>query len=433
MATVKISVLLAALLAAIVGASAFASTPATTSGKPRVLAITFNQEIDPVTASWLNGKLEDAHKDGYNAAVILLDTPGGDSDSMQSIVQKELQLSSEGTPVIVYVSPSGGYAASAGVWLSQAADVLAMAPETNIGSSTPIESTGANIGGSDLRRKVINNAVASLTTLAKAHHRNAGWAALAIRKASNLTDTQALHENVVDLISPSLPALLNTVNGRVTVPYHLKLDTANATIDSTKPGFLTRFLSTLLNPNIVSLLFLAGIVGIGFEIFHPGVILPGALGAIALLLAFFGLYVLPLSWTGIGLVVLGLALLLLDAHYPTHGALTISGLLALGFGLASMFQATNGSPQTSVPLVVVVTLVLGGLWAFATAKAIAIRRAPVSVGPKEIVGAEGVVREGGMVYVRGELWRARAAQPLRIGQQVHVDALDGLTLEVHEV
>jgi membrane-bound serine protease (ClpP class) len=430
---VKISVLLAALLAAIVGASAFASTPATTSGKPRVLAITFNQEIDSVTASWLNSKLDEAHKDGYNAAVILLDTPGGDEDSMRSIVQKELQLSSEGTPVVVYVSPNGARAASAGVWVSQAADVLAMAPETNIGASTPIDSTGQNIGGSDLRRKVINDAVASLTALATAHHRNAGWVALAVTKADSITAAQALKLNVIDLVSPSLPALLNTIDGRVTVSNHLVLHTANAAIDTVKPGFLTRFLSTLLNPNIVSLLFLAGLAGIGFEIFHPGVILPGALGATALILAFFGLYVLPLSWTGIALVILGVVLLLADAHYPTHGALTLAGLLALGFGLATMFQSTNGAPQTSVPLVVAITLVLGGLWAFGTAKAIAIRRAPASVGPERIVGAEGVVREGGMVYVNGELWRARAGRPLRTGQRVHVDALEGLTLEVHEV
>jgi membrane-bound serine protease (ClpP class) len=430
---VKISLLLTTLLAAIVGASALAAAPASTSAQPRVYAITFAQEIDPVTASWLNGKLDKAHKDGYNAAVILLDTPGGDSESMRSIVQKELQISSEGTPVIVYISPSGARGASAGVWLSQAADVLAMAPETNIGSSTPIESTGANIGGSDLRRKVINDAVASLTALATAHHRNAGWAALAIRKASNLTDTEALKENVIDLISPSLPSLLNTINGRVTVPYHHVMDTANATIDTTKPGFLTRFLSTLLNPNIVSLLFLAGLAGIGFEIFHPGVILPGALGAISLLLAFFGLYVLPLSWTGVGLVIVGLFLLILDAHYPTHGALTFCGLLALGIGLATMFQTTNGAPQTSIPFVVTITLVLGALWAFGTAKAIAIRRAPVSVGPQEIVGAEGVVRNDGLVDVHGELWRVHADAPLRAGQRVRVDALDGLTLEVHEV
>jgi membrane-bound serine protease (ClpP class) len=429
---VKTSFLLALMLAALAVAPGLAAAPPAAAAKPRVLAITFNQEIDPVTASWLNGKLDQAHADGYSAAVILLDTPGGDEESMRTIVQKELQLSAEGTPVIVYVSPSGARAASAGVWLSQAADVLAMAPETNIGSSTPISSTGANLG-TDLRRKVINDAAASLRGLASSHRRNAVWANLAVRKASNLTAAEALGLHVIDLISPSLPALLDTIDGHVTIPAHLRLHTAGATIDSTSPGFLTRFLSTLLNPNLVSLLFLAGLVGLGFEIFHPGAILPGALGAVALLLSLFGLYVLPLSWTGIGLVLLGIGLLLLDAHYPTHGALTLGGLVALGFGLATMFQVTNGAPQTSTPLVVIVTLVLGGLWAFGIAKAVAVRRSPVSVGPQEILGMQGVVREGGLVYVQGELWRARAAEPLRIGQQVVVDSFEGLTLRVHPV
>jgi membrane-bound serine protease (ClpP class) len=426
---VKTLVLLTALLAAAAAAPGLAAAPV---AKPRVLAITFNQEVDSVTAAWLTGRLDRAHAAHDAAAVILLDTPGGEEDSMRTIVQKELQLSREGTPVIVYVYPSGARAASAGVWISEAADVLAMAPETNIGSSTPISSTGENIG-SDLRRKVINDAAASLRGLASSHDRNAAWANLAVKQASNLTDTEALRRHVIDLISPSLPALLDTINGRVTVPAHLTLHTAGATVDSTKPGFLTRFLSTLLNPNIVSLLFLGGLVGLGLEIFHPGAILPGALGAVSMLLALFGLYVLPLSWAGIGLVILGIALLLLDAHYPTHGALTISGLVALGFGLATMFQATNGAPQTSVPLVVIVTLVLGGLWAFAITKAIAVRRTPVTVGPQEIVGLQGVVREGGLVYVHGELWRARAPAPLRTGQRVVVDSFEGLTLRVHPV
>ncbi len=351
---------------------------------------------------------------------------------MRKIVQKELELSSAGVPVVVYVSPGGARAASAGVWLSEAADVLAMAPETNIGSSTPITSTGANIG-SDLRRKVINDAAASLRGLARSHGRNAGWANRAVRVASNLTDGEALKMHVIDLVSPTLPALLKTIDGRTTIPAHLTLHTAGATTESTSPGFLTKFLSVLLDPNLVSLLFLAGMAGIGFEIFHPGVILPGALGAVSLLLALFGLYVLPLSWTGMMLVLVGIGLLMLDAHFPTHGALTVSGLLALGFGLASLFQTTNGAPQTSIPLVVTFTVVIGGAWAFAIAKAMAVRRAPVAVGPEEIVGMQGVVREGGLVYVHGEFWRVRSPEPLRTGQRVQVDALDGLTLRVHPV
>jgi membrane-bound serine protease (ClpP class) len=427
---VKTWVLCAAVVAAVAAAPVAGATSRTSP--PRVLAIHFTQDVNPVTQSWLNDKLDQAQKDHYDAAVIVLDTPGGDEESMRKIVQKELQLSRGGTPVIVYVSPGGARAASAGVWISEAADVLAMAPETNIGSSTPISGTGANLG-TDLRRKIINDAAASLRGLAKAHGRNAVWANQAVKKAANLTAVEALKLNVIDTIAPTLPALLDKIDGSVTVPQHLKLHTAGATIDDTKPGFLTRFLSILTDPNVVSLLFLAGIAGIGFEIFHPGIVLPGALGAISMLLALFGLYVLPLSWTGVGLVILGLALLGLDLYVPSHGALTLSGLIALGFGLATMFQSIRGGPSESVALIVAVTLALGGAWAFGISKAIAARRAPVAVGPQEIVGMEGVVREGGLVSIHGELWRARAAEPLKRGQRVTVDALDGLTLEVHQV
>jgi membrane-bound serine protease (ClpP class) len=427
---VKISLLCAALVAAVAIVPISGSTAA--ASKPRVLAIHFTSEVNPVTQSWLNSKLDQALEDHYDAAVIVLDTPGGDEESMRKIVQKELQLSRAGTPVIVYVSPGGARAASAGVWISEAADVLAMAPETNIGSSTPISGTGANLG-SDLRRKIINDAAASLRGLAKTHGRNAAWANKAVKKAANLTAAEALKLNVIDTIAPTLPALLDKIDGWTTVPQHLKLHTAGATIEDTKPGFLTRFLSILTNPNVVSLLFLAGIVGIGFEIFHPGIVLPGALGAISMLLALFGLYVLPLSWTGVGLVILGLALLGLDLYVPSHGALTLCGLIALGFGLATMFQNVSGGPSESTALIVAVTLTLGGAWAFGISKAIAARRSPVAVGTQEIIGMEGVVREGGLVAIHGELWRARASQPLRIGQRVAVDGLDGLTLEVHQV
>ena len=426
----KISLLCAALVAAVAVAPIAGSAPAAST--PRVLAIHFTSDVNPVTQSWLNDKLDQALKDHYDAAVIVLDTPGGDEESMRKIVQKELQLSRAGTPVIVYVSPSGARAASAGVWISEAADVLAMAPETNIGSSTPISGTGANLG-SDLRRKIINDAAASLRGLAKTHGRNAAWANKAVKQAANLTAAEALKLNVIDTIAPTLPALLDKIDGWTTVPQHLKLHTAGATIDETKPGFLTRFLSILTDPNVVSLLFLLGIVGIGFEIFHPGIVLPGALGAIAMLLALFGLYVLPLSWTGVGLVILGLALLGLDLYVPSHGALTLCGLIALGFGLATMFQNVSGGPSESTALIVAVTLILGGAWAFGISKAIAARRSPVAVGPQEIIGMEGIVREGGLVAIHGELWRARADQPLRLGQRVTVDRLDGLTLEVHQL
>ena len=437
-ATVVLAALAACLLASPSLAAAGSGAGSSGAGSPgtgspgigRVLAIHFTAEVNPVTESWLDNQLDRARRDHYEAAVIILDTPGGDEESERTIVQKELSLSAAGEPVVVYIAPGGARGASAGVWISEAADVLAMAPETNIGSSTPITSTGANLG-SDLRRKVINDAAASLRGLAKSHGRNAAWADKAVRVASNLTDTEALRMHVVDLVSPSLPALLRTIDGRTTVPAHLKLHTAGATIVNVSPGFVTRFLSTILNPNLVSLLFLAGIAGIGFEIFHPGIVLPGALGAVSMLLALFGLYVLPLSWTGLALVLLGVALLVVDAHVVTHGALTLAGLISMGFGLASLFQSSSGSAHTSIPLVIAITVVLGGGWAVAMAKAVAIRRTPVTVGPFEIIGMRGTVRDGGMVYVHGELWRVRAAEPLSPGQTVIVDGLEGLTLQVH--
>jgi membrane-bound serine protease (ClpP class) len=414
------------VLAAVTGVVA---QPGGTTPPRRVLAIHFTADVNPVTQDWVNHELDRAQKGGYAAAVIVLDTPGGLEESMRKIVAKELSVK---VPVVVYVAPNGARAASAGVWLSQAADVLAMAPQTNIGSSTPIEGNGQNIG-SDLRRKVVNDAAASLRGLAKAHGRNAKWADLAVRKASNLTAGEALQQNVIDLISPSLPALLKTIDGRKSVARPFTLHTAGAEIVDVRPGFFTRFLSTLIDPNIVGLLFLAGIAGLGFELFHPGVVIPGAFGAICMVCALFGFSVLPLSWGALILVILGVALLVVDAHVTSHGALTLSGLVAIAIGLITLFHKAPAPYHTSVPLVVTLTALIGGFWAIALGKAIAVRRRPVTVGPEEIVGMEGVVREDGHVFVHGELWRARSGEQLDPGTRVKIDGLDGLTLDVHRI
>jgi membrane-bound serine protease (ClpP class) len=404
------------------------AAPGRAAAAPRVLAIHFVQDVDPVTQGWLNHELGKAESGGYSAAVIVLDTPGGLEDSMRKIVQKELSLK---IPVIVYVSPGGARAASAGVWISQAADLLAMAPATNIGSSTPIQGNGSNIG-SDLRRKEINDAAASLRGLAKSHARNAKWADSAVRVASNLTAPEALQMHVIDVMAPTLPALLREVDGRRTVgpDRHFTLHTRDAEITNVSPGFFTRFLSTLIDPNIISLLFLAGIIGLGYELFHPGVVIPGAFGAICMVTALFGFSVLPLSWAGLFLVLLGVALLVIDAHVTSHGALTVSGLVAMAIGLVTLFNNAPSPYHTNVWLVVLVTGMLGGFWAFAMSKAIGARRRPVTVGPEQIVGMEGVVRDDGYVFVRGELWRASSDQPLRTGQRVRVQRVEGLTLAV---
>ena len=404
---------------------------AATSG-PRVLAIRFGPdlEVNPVTQDYLTSRISRAAKDRYSAAVILLDTPGGLSTSMKKIYTAELEAK---LPVIVYVSPDGARAASAGVWIAQAADVLAMAPTTNIGSSTPIDSSGQNLG-SDLRRKVINDSAASLTALAATHKRNTKWPGLAVRKASNLTAQKALQMNVVDVIAPSLPALLVKLDGYRTKdpqrPFTLHL--AGAHIDYATPGFLTRLLNTLIDPNLLSLLFLAGIVGIGFEIFHPGVVLPGALGGIALLTALFGFSVLPISWSGLALILLGVALLVIDAHVVSHGALTLTGLISLGVGMIMLFHNAPSPYHTSIPLVLSITIALGLFWVFALTKAVQVRRSPVTVGPLRVVGADAVVRTPGQVFVDGELWRARRSdgRALVPGEHVRVEAVEGLELTV---
>jgi membrane-bound serine protease (ClpP class) len=409
-----------------------ASGAAADTAKPRVLAIRFGPdlEVNPVTQDYVTHQISRAAKEGYAAAVILLDTPGGLSTSMKTIYTAELNAK---LPVIVYVSPDGARAASAGVWISEAADVLAMAPTTNIGSSTPIDSSGQNLG-SDLRRKVINDAAASLTALAAAHHRNTTWPALAVRKASNLTAAEALRMHVVDLVAPSLPALLDKLDGYRTKdaerPYVLHL--AGAQIDHVKPGFFTRLLNALIDPNIISLLFLAGIAGLGFEIFHPGIVLPGALGAVSLLTALFGFSVLPISWSGLALILLGVALLVIDAHVVSHGALTVSGLISLAVGMLMLFHNAPAPYHTSLPLVLSFTIALGAFWAFALTKAVQVRRRPVSVGPLRVVGSEAVVRAPGQVFVEGELWRARRedGRDLVPGEHVQVESVDGLELTV---
>ena len=400
------------------------------SSKPRVLAIHFEFEVNPVTSSYLDHQLDRAQKDGYDAAVIILDTPGGLSESMRTIVKNELGSK---IPVIVYVSPPGARAASAGVWIGMAADELAMAPTTNIGSSTPINGNGANLG-SDLRRKVLNDAAASLRGLAKFHGRNQLWADLAVRKGSNLSADEALRRNVIDDLAPNLPALLKKIDGRKTVGKNFLLHTAGAQIVEAHPGFFTRLLNALIDPNLIPLLFLAGIAGIGFEIFHPGVVLPGALGAVALLTALFGFAVLPISWTGLALLLLGAALLVADAHVVSHGTLTVSGLISLVVGSLMLFHnAPAPYDQVNAPLLVVFAVVLGSVWVFALTKAVQVRRSPLAAGPETMVGEVGEARRDDMVFVHGELWRARprSGGTLRPGQRVRVASIGPeLVLEV---
>src|SRR5256714_1586159 len=332
-------------LVAALAAFAFASSPASAAGRPKVLVVHFSADINPVTQDFVNHQIDRANSGHYSAVVILLDTPGGLSTSMEKIFEKELASK---VPVIVYVSPQGAGAASAGVFVAEAADILAMAPATNIGSSTPIDQSGGNLG-SDLRRKVINHFAAKLRALAATHGRNAKWADAAVRKASNLPATQALKMNVIDLTAPDLATLLNKIDGRTTKPKGIVLHTANAELVNARLGFFARLLNTLIDPTLIPLLFLAGLAGIGFEIFHPGVVLPGALCAVALVTALFGFSVLPISWGGLALLLLGITLLIIDLHVTSHGAISVAGRVCLVIGSIMLFPDAPTPYHTSVP------------------------------------------------------------------------------------
>ena len=241
--------------------------------------------------------------------------------------------------------------------------------------------------------------------------------------------------HVIDFIAPSLPALLTKLDGYKTKdaqrPFTLHL--AGAQIDYVKPGFLTRFLNTIIDPNLISLLFLMGLIGIGFEIFHPGVLLPGVIGAVSMIMALYGFSVLTPSWGGIALILLGIALFIVDLHAPTHGVLTFGGVLSLGFGLALLFQNEPAGYHVNTWLIVGIGSALGLFWTFALSKGMAARRLPVRTGVQEMIGMRAEVRGPAVVFVDGALWTAHADDDSTLvpGEQVQVAAVDGLVLTVH--
>ncbi len=418
------------LLAVVAAVLAFAS-PASAAA-PRVLAVEFDNDVNPVTQDYLNGAIERANDDGYAAVVILLDTPGGLSEAMRKIVKKEL---ASRIPVIVYVSPNGARAASAGVWLGQAADVLAMAPQTNIGSSTPINLGGEDIQ-SDLRHKIVNDAAAQLRALARSHGRNWRWADAAVRRASNLTADEALRQNVIDVVAPSLPALLERIEGRRTVPKGFELHTAGAEITTVHMSLWKRILDTLIDPNIIALMLSLGVLGIVVELWNPGLIFPATFGVISLIIGFYGLQVLPVSWAGILLMAAAFAFWITELFVAfSHGALTLAGAACFVFGSLLLFEPAGSAYQVSLPVALSVAGAISLFFAFAVAKVVQIRRKPVEVGVHSLVGAHALVRRDGFVTVKGELWRARGERggPLEPGDEVEVVGVEGLELVVRPV
>jgi membrane-bound serine protease (ClpP class) len=420
-------------LAAVCAATAVSALGS--SGRPRVLAVEFENDVNPVTQDYLIGAIERAEDESYNGVVILMDTPGGLDSSMRAIIKAELASK---VPVVVYVYPPGSRDASAGVFITMAADVAAMAPQTNIGSSTPISSGGGNIP-SDLKRKVLNDAVAYIRSLAGAHDRNADWAEKAVRQAANLPAEDALAMNVVDIVAPDLPTLLERVDGMRTEPKGLVLRTAGAEIDTIEMSLWKRILDTIIDPNIIVLLMSLGVLGITVEIFNPGLLFPGTVGAISLIVGLFGLQVLPVSWAGILLMLLAAGFFAAEPFVMSHGALALAGGASFVVGSLLLFDPAGPAYQVSLPVSLAIAGTFVVLFALAMTKVVQARRRPAVTGREELLGEVGVVRRpvdpAGLVFVHGETWRARTeGEPIGVGERVRVLGVDdALVLEVRPV
>ena len=414
------------LLSLVLAQTAAAADP------PRVLAIEFSNDVNPVTEDYLTGEIDRANDEGFDAAVILLDTPGGLDSSMRNMIKSMLDSK---VPVIVYVSPPGSRAASAGVFLAMASDVAAMAPFTNIGSSTPISTGGEDIPR-DLKRKVVNDAAAYIRSLAEDHGRNADWAEDAVRVASNLSAREALEMNVIDYIEPTLPALLDTIDGTTVQPKGVVLHTAGAEIETVEMSVWKRILDTIVDPNIIVLLLSLGVLGITVELFNPGLIFPGTVGAISLIVGLFGLQVLPVSAAGVLLMLLAAAFFAAEPFVMSHGALALAGAACFVIGSLMLFDPAGPAYQVSLWVAIAIAGTFALLMIFAVTKIVQARRRRPVTGKEELVGEVGVVRRAldptGLVFIHGELWQARAeGGPVEVGALVQVNRIDdGLVLEV---
>jgi membrane-bound serine protease (ClpP class) len=404
-----------------------------TAGTPHVEQADLIGDINTIMAGYISSAVTRAETDRADALLIVMNTPGGISTSMDDIVT---DLLNSKVPVIVYVYPSGARAASAGLFVAQAADVLAMAPGTNIGSAHPIQATGADLTG-DLGAKVLNDAVTRVRNLASVHGRNADWAEQAVRNSVNINAEDAVRLHVADLEAPDPAALLNAIDGRtVSRPTGtLTLHTAGARIDDSAMPFWQQFLNALIDPTIAALLILLAGYGIITELSTPGAILPGVVGGIAAILAIVSLANLPVNIAGALMMLLAFILFLADLKANTHGILTFGGVIALILGMS--FLVNTGPIGLGVNPIVVgaAALVTVAFFALFLRKIWQARRRPAFVGSEILLGATGHAREElapeGLVFVNGALWKAIASNgPIPIGSPVQVVGRQGLKLEV---
>jgi membrane-bound serine protease (ClpP class) len=412
-----------------------ALTCAVASAAEKVSLIKIDGAIGPATASYISRSIEEARAQNAQCLVIQLNTPGGLLDSTQNIVQSFLGST---VPVVVYVAPTGATATSAGCFITLAASVAAMAPATTIGAAHPVTLGGNPTGGEEkpddtMKRKLENFSVSYIEAIAARRHRNVDWAKSAVKESASITAEKALELKVIDLIAVDLPDLLKQLNGRVVDGKTFK--TADAEVSEIKMSASERVFQKLWRPEVMFVLMLIAIYGIIGEMTTPGAILPGVVGAVALILALYLAAILPVNVTGLVLIALALMLFIFDVYAPTHGVLTVGGIISFLIGSLMLFNRADPLFRLSLSYIIPATLITAAFFFFVIGKGLRAQRLPVKAGAETMVGKTvttltPIDSRGGRIFIEGEYWNAVSDTPIEKGEVVEIAAVQGLTLRV---
>ncbi len=398
-----------------------------------VAVIKINGGINPASNDYIKMSIKEAHEKKAECLVIQLDTPGGLLSSTRDIVQAILEAP---LPIVVYVSPQGAHAGSAGVMITLSAHVAAMAPGTNIGAAHPVTGTGQDVEG-EMKQKVTNDAAAFAESIAKTRGRNTKWAIEAVRKSVSITAEDALEKNVIDVMAPNLQKLLEAIHGRSikVSDKTVKLNTKNAETLTLEMSLKQKIVDTLSDPNIAYLLMAVGGIGIYFELTHPGLVAPGVVGGICLILGFISMQTLPINYGGLLLLLLGLLLLIAEIFVPSFGVLGIGGLIAMVLGAIFFIDPSHpGDIAISLKLVIPTIIGLGMLMLCVVFFVVKAQRRGDAIGGKSLVGKKGYVVEDiipphkGRVFVDGTYWTAESNEPIKKDEDIIVENFESLKL-----